>query len=95
MGVYVLWYPVINRTYITRLESDFRRSGIRNILLAELTVAPASTQGMSGSGVIVVNPPWTLQDSLQEMLPYLAGLLGSIHQNTEHGKYRVDTLIPE
>ena len=95
MGVYVLWYPVINRTYITRLESDLRRSGIRNILLAELTFAPASTQGMSGSGVIVINPPWTLPDSLQEMLPYLAGLLGSIQQNTEHGKYRIDTLVPE
>ncbi|WP_455210460.1 23S rRNA (adenine(2030)-N(6))-methyltransferase RlmJ [Kaarinaea lacus] len=104
VGVYMLWYPVIHRAYITRLENNIRNSGIRNVLLAELTVRPESTTGMTGSGIIVINPPWTLHDSLQEFLPYLTEVLGSASQPVNSGSYdnygilgnyRLQTLIPE
>jgi len=95
VGVYMLWYPVIHRANITRLEDQLVRSGIRNILLAELTVRPDSAQGMRGSGIIVINPPWTLQENLQQILPYLAELLGSQGQNAFPGKYRLQPLVPE
>jgi 23S rRNA (adenine2030-N6)-methyltransferase len=95
VGVYLLWYPVIHRAYVTRLENDLRRSGISNILQAELAVRPESSQGMTGSGVIVVNPPWTLEENLREILPYLAELLGQASLNARPGKHRLQTLVPK
>ena len=32
--------------------------------------------GMHGSGLYILNPPWTLQSTLQEVMPYLVGVLG-------------------
>jgi 23S rRNA (adenine2030-N6)-methyltransferase len=31
---------------------------------------------MRGSGVVVLNPPWTLRAALEETLPYLVRALG-------------------
>ena len=95
VGVYMLWYPVIHRAYITRLENDLRSSGMRNILLAELMVKPEQTPGMTGSGIIVINPPWTLPENLQQILPYLADVLGSADQSVNLANFRLRTLVPE
>jgi len=94
-GVYLLWYPVIQRSFITRLEEDLRASGMRDVLLAELCIAPDSAQGMIGAGVIAVNPPWTLRASLQELLPYLADVLGRARAPARQGTYRIETLAAE
>jgi 23S rRNA (adenine2030-N6)-methyltransferase len=90
-GVYLLWYPVVRRASIDRLERDLKASGLRDVLLAELAVAPASRGGMQASGLILVNPPWTLKAQLQTLLPFLAGTLGQDGQ----GSYRLEVLVEE
>jgi 23S rRNA (adenine2030-N6)-methyltransferase len=37
---------------------------------------PATPAHLFGSGMIVVNPPYVLEDELRALLPALAGLLG-------------------
>jgi 23S rRNA A2030 N6-methylase RlmJ len=32
---------------------------------------------MAGSGLVVINPPWLLKESLVEALPRLSGILGA------------------
>ena len=32
--------------------------------------------GMFGSGLFIINPPWTLPSTLAESMPYLVGKLG-------------------
>ncbi|MBI3187366.1 MAG: 23S rRNA (adenine(2030)-N(6))-methyltransferase RlmJ, partial [Gammaproteobacteria bacterium] len=62
-GVYLLWYPVVNRKYVNSIERELIDSGIRNILLAELAIGPdAEDAGMTASGMIVINPPWQLHE---------------------------------
>ena len=47
------------------------------MLRVELIVATASDDlGLRGSGLIAVNPPWTLHDELKLLLPALAAVLG-------------------
>ena len=46
---------------------------------------------MTSSGMIVINPPWTLHKEMQEALPFLAQTLG---QNGQ-GFYRLETLVAE
>ena len=50
------------------------------MLRAELTVPvvptdPAGNAGLRGSGLIAVNPPWTLYDELKVLLPALGRVL--------------------
>ena len=43
------------------------------MLRAELVVSPASSDGkLRGSGHLIVNPPWTLEQDLKILLPALA-----------------------
>jgi 23S rRNA (adenine2030-N6)-methyltransferase len=41
-----------------------------------LTLAPPDPSGrLAGSGLIIINPPWTLECELSVMLPALAAIL--------------------
>ncbi|MGB5444647.1 MAG: 23S rRNA (adenine(2030)-N(6))-methyltransferase RlmJ [Psychromonas sp.] len=91
-GTYALWYPVVNRLTINKMEKALIASGIKNIQLFELGIRSDSDEiGMTSSGMIVINPPWTLKNEMQESLPFLAEKLGEDGQ----GFYRVETLVTE
>jgi 23S rRNA (adenine2030-N6)-methyltransferase len=91
-GIYALWYPIKGRDEPDALAKSLSRLGIPKILRAELTVAaPGDVPGLNGSGLIVVNPPWTLEAELSTLLPVLAGALG----RDGKGAYRLDWLAGE
>lgn len=79
-GVYAIWYPEIGRKEARQLPERLRqiaRQAGRDWLDATLSVRrqPAGSFGMSGSGVFIVNPPWTLAATLATTLPWLAAAL--------------------
>lgn len=75
-GIFLLWYPIKDPGEITAFTRRLARTGIAKILRVELVVAPAVEATMlRGSGLIVVNPPWTLHDELKRLLPALATTL--------------------
>jgi len=91
-GQYLLWYPVKGRTEPDALAKRLRRLGIPKILRAELIVSSLSDPTrLNGSGLIVVNPPWTLEAELRLLLPVLADVLGREKQ----GRYTLDWLAGE
>ena len=76
-GLYILWYPIKGRTEPDALAKRLRRLGIPKLLRAELMVSPLSDPSrLNGSGLILVNPPWTLESDLQALLPALLAVLG-------------------
>jgi 23S rRNA (adenine2030-N6)-methyltransferase len=83
-GTYLLWYPIKAREEPDALARRLRRSGIGKILRAEISiaprVAPRADSRLTGCGLIVVNPPWTLEQELHVMLPGLAAILGGADQ---------------
>jgi 23S rRNA (adenine2030-N6)-methyltransferase len=84
-GIYLMWYPIKAREQPDTLARRLRRSGIGKILRAEISIAsriasPQSESRLSGCGLIVVNPPWTLEQELQIMLPGLAAILAGADQ---------------
>lgn len=89
-GTYALWYPVVDRYRIDKIEADFIKSGIKNIQLFELGIAGDKESGMTSSGMIVINPPWTLMKAAQEALPFLAKQLAG-----SQGRYRCVQLVKE
>lgn len=76
-GVFMLWYPVVWRAQVDELVKGFTRLKVSKALQIESCIAPDSAeQGMTGSGMLIINPPWTLAARWQEVLPFLTGLLG-------------------
>ncbi len=74
-GVYCVWYPVVDRDRSTAMVRNIRRLGVDG-LVAELHVQPASPgRGMTGSGMVVLNPPYLLEGQLRELLPWVTAAL--------------------
>ncbi len=91
-GIYLLWYPIKGRSAPDALAKALRRLAIPRVMRAELTVAPLSDPSrLNGSGLILVNPPWTLEKELAVLLPALAALLGRAGK----GGFRLDWLAGE
>ena len=90
-GTIMIWYPVVSRERIDAMEAGLIASGIRNIQLFELaTQADTDEHGMTASGMIVINPPWTLKKTMDECLPELVSFLSG-----EGGFYRSEQLVEE
>lgn len=91
-GIFALWYPVVERRRNDALEQALQNSGIKNIQLFELGIqADTSEHGMTASGMIVINPPWTLKPDMERVLPWLADVLGE----SGAGFFRVRKLAGE
>jgi 23S rRNA (adenine2030-N6)-methyltransferase len=80
-GIFLLWYPIKDRSGPDRLAAALRRSATSKvapgILRAELAWAPDDASGrLNGTGLIVVNPPWRLAEELEQLLPGLLSALG-------------------
>lgn len=75
-GIYALWYPIKDRKAVAAFRGKLAGSGIAKVLDIAFEVRPAGTEpGLDGTGMVVVNPPFTLEDELRQALPLLGGLL--------------------
>ncbi|WP_375083885.1 23S rRNA (adenine(2030)-N(6))-methyltransferase RlmJ [Providencia sp. SKLX074055] len=91
-GTYAIWYPVVLRQQIKRMVNQLEATGIRKILQIELAVRPDSDQrGMTASGMIVINPPWKLEQQMKNVLPWLHKTL--VPEGTGHTL--VEWIVPE
>ena len=69
----LIWYPVVQRAAINTLEQQWLATGIPRIQQFELGVcADNDNYGMTAAGLFVINPPWTLFNRLNTLLPALA-----------------------
>jgi 23S rRNA (adenine2030-N6)-methyltransferase len=77
-GTYVLWYPQLTRLDAHELPQRLKKLPAKSWLHVALRVnTPAKDGfGMHGSGMFVLNPPWTLHATLQEVMPFLVEVLG-------------------
>jgi 23S rRNA (adenine2030-N6)-methyltransferase len=68
------------------------KSGLRKLLLAELLVRPQdSPLGLNGSGLVIANPPWQLEEDLRDALEEIKPLLAQ----DDAGRVRVEWLVKE
>ena len=78
-GIYAVWYPQVQRIEATRLPWQLKLLPVKSWLNVSLSVRAPSEDGfgMHGSGMFIINPPWLLHGVLQEVMPYLAEVLGA------------------
>ncbi|MCC2595481.1 23S rRNA (adenine(2030)-N(6))-methyltransferase RlmJ [Pusillimonas sp. MFBS29] len=72
-GCFAIWYPLVQRLEVQELVRSLERLKTPWVH-ASLTVRKPSTDGygLHGSGMFVLNPPWTLHDELAVALPWLS-----------------------
>lgn len=86
-GVYAVWYPIVARRAAQGFERAALATRIAPIERYELSVAPEGRgRGLTGSVMLVVNPPWKLREEMEAALPWLARLLGP----EGRGAYRIE-----
>ncbi|WP_117194150.1 23S rRNA (adenine(2030)-N(6))-methyltransferase RlmJ [Rhizobium terrae] len=75
-GIYCLWYPIKKSAPLKAFHDELQALRIPKMLCAELTVrSDRHTTGLTGSGLVIVNPPFTLKDELHLLLPVLKTVL--------------------
>ncbi len=90
-ATFMIWYPVTTEEFAKQFVNTMKLLKIPNMLWCELRIKAAFAQGgLSGSGLIIINPPWTLENDLRILLPALAERLGL----GDWGRGQVDWLTP-
>ena len=76
-GTYALWYPMLSKIESRKLPDKLKNLGAANWLHVTLELSTPSKDGygMNGSGMFIINPPWTLEKKLRETLPKLSEIL--------------------
>lgn len=75
-GQLMVWYPIKDQKSTDQWKSALARQIKVETLCIELTVRPAKDdRQMNGSGLIVINPPWQLAETLKPMLDFLKSRL--------------------
>ncbi|MDG4883850.1 23S rRNA (adenine(2030)-N(6))-methyltransferase RlmJ [Mesorhizobium sp. WSM4884] len=75
-GIYALWYPIKDRKAVAAFRAALQETGIPKLLDIGFEIRPASNEpSLDGSGMVVVNPPFTLEGELRLLLPALHGAL--------------------
>lgn len=76
-GILALWYPVKAAGPVDTMARALAAGLDRPALRLELLVSDTRVETrLNGSGLIVVNPPWRLDEDAQALLPALAERLG-------------------
>ncbi len=90
-GIYALWYPVIDRDATERLLQRISDTGIPKQLRIEHCVAEdGAVRGMTGSGMLFINPPWQLDSQAESLLPWLNRILAD-----DRGRWKIEWRVPE
>lgn len=90
-GMYGLWYPIKARQPIDRFHADLVMLGLPKILVAEVMIDDGDAPDrLNGAGLVLINPPWKLDEALGRLLPWLADVLAPAG-----GFHRLDWLVPE
>ncbi|MBI4274330.1 MAG: 23S rRNA (adenine(2030)-N(6))-methyltransferase RlmJ [Rhizobiales bacterium] len=91
-GIYLAWYPIKDARENAAFARRIARLGIAKILRVELTIAAEpATNRLRGTGLLAINPPWTLAGELAGLLPALATILSP----DGRGESRLDWLAGE
>lgn len=90
-AVVLVWYPLLPAGRDRALLEGLRDGGVRKIWRSELRLREPceGEHGMVGSGMLVINPPWGLDERLEAAMAEILPLLG------ESSRHRGDWWVGE
>ena len=77
-GVFAVWYPIKEQRVTTAWHGEFSRAIAAPTLAAELWLYPRDSRvALNGSGLLIANPPWQIEERMNAWLPELGAALGA------------------
>ena len=76
-GTYLIWYPLLQRPEPAQMIEDLMHLNAANWMHLSMNIhAPSGDgYGMHGSGMFIINPPYTMPKILEQTMPFLTQLL--------------------
>lgn len=81
-GTYIIWRPIKDIDAVEAFDADIATLAVEQmglspdrLLVADLWVRALGQGSLAGAGVLILNPPFGLQEKLQAALPWLAQVL--------------------
>jgi 23S rRNA (adenine2030-N6)-methyltransferase len=91
-GIYAVWYPIKLRSQVQPFLRSLQRIGAKRVLRAEILLHPdVSPLRLNGAGMVILNAPWNLDDTLREPLRVMASLLSQ----DRPAEWKLDWLLQE
>jgi len=88
-GVYLIWYPLHGKHDPATMKRHFRHLDPPKTLCIELDPRQPAQPGATGSGLLIVNPPYQAIAELEALRVFLG------HTLTPGGRSACDWMIPE
>ena len=76
-GIFGIWYPIKDRKISTAVSDAATQTPWPKTLRAELSPFAWEETGLPGSGLLICNSPWKLDEALAALCGELSGLLGA------------------
>jgi 23S rRNA (adenine2030-N6)-methyltransferase len=91
-GIYLAWYPIKDLKPVARFHASLAALGLPELMRIELLIQrPSDPERLNGCGLIVANPPYTLEGELAAILPDLSRRLAAGGTGARH---RLDWIKP-
>ncbi len=94
-GVLAIWYPVKDERVAAAWQADLARDVGREALLAELWLYPRDSRvALNGSGLLILNPPYRLEESMGSWLAELHRHLDAGHGGGTMIRRLTQSIVP-
>ncbi|HLW23254.1 MAG TPA: 23S rRNA (adenine(2030)-N(6))-methyltransferase RlmJ [Steroidobacteraceae bacterium] len=91
-GIFLVWYPIRDATQRREVHARFRALGIPKMLSADLAIHPDDAAlGLAGSGLLLINAPYGLEEHLRSAY----GALHDVLASPGAGYVAIEPLTPE
>jgi 23S rRNA (adenine2030-N6)-methyltransferase len=67
LGVYIVWYPVLNNKKSESFVLNILKENYKNLSHIEI-ITDNSNDGMQGSGLFIINCPWSIEKDIKKSL---------------------------
>jgi 23S rRNA (adenine2030-N6)-methyltransferase len=90
-GVYLIWYPIRSAELRRSIHARVAALKIPKILFADIAIHPDDAGiGLAGSGLLIVNPPFGIEETLREAYSAIYR-----HIASQGGYVEIERLTPE
>jgi len=67
LGVYIVWYPVLNNKKSESFILNILKENYKNLSHIEI-ITDSSNDGIQGSGLFIINCPWSIEKDIKKSL---------------------------
>lgn len=77
-GTFILWFPIKEPRQVANFEQALARMQLAKLLWAELRCEEVATaERLAATGLVILNPPFGLEEQMRLLLPFLAERLAT------------------